>query len=139
MSKSANKPSQKPQIEQKIWVMKNSLTEQEMDEAGERWVNHQGPYMTLAETLAYAAKRDKQTKEATETVDIPLASKTVNVVEEITIGKNFGFTDLMHESDDKTVRDVYKSQSGNYNDGAVRPRGSDIPDEGTSDREHHYH
>lgn len=43
-----------------IAVIKNSLSEQEMDEAGERWVNHQGPYMTVAETLAYAAERTKQ-------------------------------------------------------------------------------
>ena len=59
MLKSAPKKP-KPQAEQKVWVMKNSLTEQEMDEAGERWVNHKGPYMTLAETLAHAAKRAKK-------------------------------------------------------------------------------
>jgi len=40
--------------------MKNSLTEQEMDEAGERWSNHKGPYMTLAETLAHAAVKAKK-------------------------------------------------------------------------------
>ena len=39
-----------------------SLTEQEMDESGEHWANHQGPYMTVAETLAYAAERAKQVK-----------------------------------------------------------------------------
>lgn len=43
-----------------VAVIKNNLTEQEMDEAGERWVNHQGPYMTVAETLAYAAERAKK-------------------------------------------------------------------------------
>lgn len=57
-------PSKEPksQSKQKVWVMKNSLNEQEMDEAGERWVNHKGPYMTVAETLAHSAERAKQTK-----------------------------------------------------------------------------
>lgn len=39
--------------------MKNGLTEQEMDEAGKRWSSHKGPYMTLAETLLYAAEKAK--------------------------------------------------------------------------------
>lgn len=43
----------------RIAVIKNGMTEQEMNESGEHWVNHKGPYMTLAETLAYAAERDK--------------------------------------------------------------------------------
>jgi hypothetical protein len=43
-----------------VAVIKNSLTEQEMHEAGKRWVNHKGPYMTVAQTLAYAAERAKQ-------------------------------------------------------------------------------
>ena len=42
-----------------IAVIKNRMTEQEMNESGEHWVNHKGPYMTVAETLAYAAERDK--------------------------------------------------------------------------------
>jgi hypothetical protein len=42
-----------------VAVIKNNLTKQEMDETGEHWANHQGPYMTVAETLAYAAERDK--------------------------------------------------------------------------------
>ena len=42
-----------------IAVIKNGMTEQEMNESGEHWVNHKGPYMTVAETLAYAAERDK--------------------------------------------------------------------------------
>lgn len=42
-----------------IAVIKNGMTEQEMNESGEHWVNHTGPYMTVAETLAYAAERDK--------------------------------------------------------------------------------
>jgi len=45
-----------------VAVIKNNLTEQEMEESGEHWANHQGPYMTVAQTLAYAANRDKQTK-----------------------------------------------------------------------------
>ena len=43
-----------------VAVLKNSLTEQEMKESGEHWAVHQGPYMTVAQTLAYAAERDKQ-------------------------------------------------------------------------------
>ncbi len=43
-----------------VAVIKNNLTEKEMDESGEHWANHPGPYMTIAETLAYAAKRDKK-------------------------------------------------------------------------------
>ena len=55
---SSKKP--KPRPDPKIWVMKNNLTEGEMDEAGERWVNHERPYMTLAETIAYVAERAKK-------------------------------------------------------------------------------
>jgi hypothetical protein len=43
-----------------VAMIRNGLTKREMKESGERWVNHQGPYMTLAETLAYAAERDKE-------------------------------------------------------------------------------
>jgi hypothetical protein len=35
-----------------IAVIKNSHTEAELDEMEERWVNHQGPYLTLAQVLA---------------------------------------------------------------------------------------
>lgn len=44
----------------RIAVIKNGMTEKEMAESGEAWATHQGPYMTLAETLAYAAERDKK-------------------------------------------------------------------------------
>ena len=44
----------------RVAVIKNSLTKQEMKESGEHWAAHQGPYMTVAQTLAYAAERDKQ-------------------------------------------------------------------------------
>ena len=43
-----------------VAVIKNGLTKKQMDELGEQWANHPGPYMTVAETLAYAAKRDKK-------------------------------------------------------------------------------
>lgn len=66
MLKSTKKPNRKTQTDQQVWVMKNNLSEQEMDEAGKRWLNHQGPYMTLAETLAHAAERAKQADETTE-------------------------------------------------------------------------
>ena len=35
-----------------VAVIKNGMTEQEMKESGERWANHQGPYLTLAEVMA---------------------------------------------------------------------------------------
>jgi hypothetical protein len=35
-----------------IAVIKNGHTEAEMDDMEERWANHQGPYLTLAEVLA---------------------------------------------------------------------------------------
>jgi hypothetical protein len=41
-------------------VIKNGHTDAELDEMEERWLNHQGPYMTVAETLTYAAERAKQ-------------------------------------------------------------------------------
>jgi hypothetical protein len=43
-----------------VAVIKNGLTKKKMDELGEQWANHTGPYMTVAETLAYAAKRDRK-------------------------------------------------------------------------------
>jgi len=43
-----------------VAVIKNNLPEKEMDELGEQWANHQGPYMTVAETLAYATERAKK-------------------------------------------------------------------------------
>ena len=63
MLKSPKKPNKKapaapaPKL---VAVIKNNLTEQEMNESGEHWANHSGPYMTVAETLAYAAERDKR-------------------------------------------------------------------------------
>ena len=35
-----------------VAVIKNGHTNAELDEMEERWVNHQGPYLTLAEVLA---------------------------------------------------------------------------------------
>jgi hypothetical protein len=60
-----------------VAVIKNNLTEQEMDASGEHWVNHKGPYMTIAETLAYAAARaaTRAAAEQTEAFD-QIASKT---------------------------------------------------------------
>jgi hypothetical protein len=43
-----------------VAVIKNGHTDAELDEMEERWLNHQGPYMTVAETLTYAAERAKQ-------------------------------------------------------------------------------
>lgn len=57
--KNPNKKAAAASAPKLVTVIKNNLTRQEMDEAGEHWVNHKGPYMTVAETLAYAAERDK--------------------------------------------------------------------------------
>lgn len=35
-----------------IAVIKNGHTDAELDEMAERWVNHQGPYLTLGEVIA---------------------------------------------------------------------------------------
>ena len=66
MIRSTPKKKSKLRTDQKVCVIKNSLTDQEMNEAGKRWINHKGPYMTLAETLAYAAERANQADELIE-------------------------------------------------------------------------
>ncbi len=40
-----------------VAVIKNGHTDAELAESGERWVNHTGPYMTLAEVLAIEAAK----------------------------------------------------------------------------------
>jgi hypothetical protein len=63
MLKSLRNPNRKTVIaadSKLVTVIKNNLTEQEMDASGEQWANHKGPYMTVAETLAYAAERAKK-------------------------------------------------------------------------------
>jgi hypothetical protein len=61
MLKSPRNPNKKAAPAPKlVAVIKNNLTKQEMDQAGQHWANHPGPYMTVAETLAYAAERDKK-------------------------------------------------------------------------------
>lgn len=42
-----------------VAVIKNEHTKAQMSALDDEWANHSGPVMTLAETLAYAAKRDK--------------------------------------------------------------------------------
>lgn len=69
MLKSPKNPNKRaaPEVVPKlVAVIKNGLTKQEMDESGEHWVNHPGPYMTVAETLAYAAERDRKRREDTQ-------------------------------------------------------------------------
>jgi hypothetical protein len=61
MLNSPRNPNKKtPAAPKLVAVIKNNLTEQQMDASGEHWANHQGPYMTVAETLAYAAEKDKK-------------------------------------------------------------------------------
>ncbi len=51
MLRTPKKPTKKaaPKL---VAVIKNGHTDAELDEIEERWVNHQGPYLTLAEVLA---------------------------------------------------------------------------------------
>jgi hypothetical protein len=58
-----NTPSPAPKL---VAVIKNNLTEQEMNESGEHWASHKGPYMTVAQTLAYAAEQGRQATKSPE-------------------------------------------------------------------------
>lgn len=62
MLKSPKNPNKKVAAAPKmVTVIKNGHTAAELKEMGERWVNHQGPYLTLAETITIEkAKRDSQ-------------------------------------------------------------------------------
>ena len=43
-----------------VTVIKNEHTKEQMNTLDDEWLNNKGPIMTLAETLAYAAERDKK-------------------------------------------------------------------------------
>jgi hypothetical protein len=43
-----------------VAVIKNGHTDAELDEMEERWVNNQGPYLTLAEVLAIETEKARQ-------------------------------------------------------------------------------
>lgn len=51
MLRTPKKPTKKaaPKL---VAVIKNGHTNAELDEMEERWTNHQGPYLTMAEVLA---------------------------------------------------------------------------------------
>ncbi len=51
MIKLPRKPTKK-ETPQMVAVIKNGHTDAELDEMAERWVNHQGPYLTLGEVIA---------------------------------------------------------------------------------------
>ena len=59
-SKQVHKKQTTAAAPQYIAVIKNSMTDQEMDESGEAWANHQGAYMTLAEVLAIEKAKQEQ-------------------------------------------------------------------------------
>ena len=46
------KNQNKKAIPKMVAVIKNGHTDAELDEMAERWVNHQGPYLTLREVIA---------------------------------------------------------------------------------------
>lgn len=55
MLKSPINPNKKAPVapsQKLVAVIKNGMTKQEMKESGDAWANHQGPYLTLAETIA---------------------------------------------------------------------------------------
>ena len=58
---SNNKTTPKAARPRMVAVIKNGHTDAELEEMGERWVNHQGPYLTLAEVIAI-----EQAKQATK-------------------------------------------------------------------------
>jgi len=64
MLKSPKNPNKRQPIVARpklIAVLKNGMTEAEMQESGDAWANHQGSYLTLAEILSIeAAKLQKQ-------------------------------------------------------------------------------
>lgn len=43
-----------------VTVIKNEHSKEQMSALDDEWLTNKGPVMTLAETLAYAAKRDKE-------------------------------------------------------------------------------
>lgn len=45
-----------------VAVIKNGHTDAELDEMEERWVNHQGPYLTLAEVIAIEKAKQQSGK-----------------------------------------------------------------------------
>lgn len=55
MLKTSNKSSKRV-----VTVIKNEHTKEQMSALDDEWLTNKGPVMTLAETLAYAAKRDKE-------------------------------------------------------------------------------
>lgn len=59
MLKSKKNPTKKT-APKMIAVIKNGHTDAEMNEMEERWANHQGPYLTLAEVLAIEKAKQAQ-------------------------------------------------------------------------------
>jgi len=55
MLKTSNKSSKRV-----VTVIKNEHTKEQMNALDDEWLNNKGPIMTLAETLAYAAEKDKK-------------------------------------------------------------------------------
>lgn len=52
---------------QLVAVIKNGHTDAELEEMGERWVKHEGPYLTIDEIIAIEqAKQAKEVSEETE-------------------------------------------------------------------------
>lgn len=57
MRKTPNKQA----VPKRVAVIKNGHTDAEFGEMEERWVNHQGPYLTLTEVLTLEAEKAKNT------------------------------------------------------------------------------
>lgn len=63
--KKKTKPAPTPPM---ITVLVNQLTDAEMDEMSEQFLNHQGPYLTIGEILAmHQAKQNPESPESQPT------------------------------------------------------------------------
>ncbi|MBO0939402.1 hypothetical protein J2I47_22830 [Fibrella sp. HMF5335] len=56
MLRSANKKESKTQP-RKVRVIQNNHTAAELAESGDRWADHKGPYLSLAEVIAAEAAK----------------------------------------------------------------------------------
>lgn len=64
MLKSPRDSNKKHITPKRTVVIKNGMTEQEMDESGEAWANHTGSYLTLAEVLAIEKAKQQSSDQA---------------------------------------------------------------------------
>ena len=59
LKSSRNSSRNRTQTQKRVAVIKNAHTAAELDEIGERWATHSGPYLTVAETIAMEAAKNQ--------------------------------------------------------------------------------